>query len=85
VTGRSDDGKIFMSVRDNGTGVPDDFKEKIFEKFAQAPNAKERATRKGTGLGLAFCRLVVELHSGKIWVQDTPEGGSEFILWIPLR
>ncbi len=83
VTGRSEDGKVFLSVRDSGSGVPDAFKEKIFEKFVQAPNAEERPTRKGTGLGLAFCRLVVELHGGKIWVQDVPEGGSEFVLWIP--
>jgi signal transduction histidine kinase len=62
--------------------VPDDYKDKIFAKFVQAPDEK-RSLRKGTGLGLAFCRLVVEAHQGEIEVQDAPGGGSDFVFWIP--
>lgn len=75
---------IIISVRDNGDGVPDNYKSVIFDKFAQAPNAQDKPTRKGVGLGLAFCRLVVEAHGGHIKVIDAPDGGSIFTLSLPL-
>jgi signal transduction histidine kinase len=82
VSGAVEDGRVAVHVIDNGEGVPDDYKDKIFAKFVQAPDEK-RSLRKGTGLGLAFCRLVVEAHHGEIKVQDAPGGGSDFVLWIP--
>jgi signal transduction histidine kinase len=82
VSGCAKDGRVAVHVIDNGEGVPDDYKDKIFAKFVQAPDAK-RSLRKGTGLGLAFCRLVVEAHGGEIKVQDAPGGGSDFVAWIP--
>jgi signal transduction histidine kinase len=83
VAARSDSGGVRISVRDNGEGVPDDYKQSIFDKFAQAPNAQEKSGRKGVGLGLAFCRLVVEAHGGHIGVTDAPEGGSLFSFFLP--
>ncbi len=83
VSAQAEDGRMRMSVRDDGEGIPDDYKEHIFGKFAQAPNAEGRSARKGAGLGLAFCRLVVEAHGGQIWVEDAPGGGSDFIFWLP--
>lgn len=74
-------GTFRMSVCDDGPGVPDDFKECIFDKFGQVPGS---TNRKGSGLGLAFCRLVVEAHGGQIWVEDAPGGGSDFRVRIPL-
>ncbi|CAG0934189.1 Alginate biosynthesis sensor protein KinB [Thermoflexales bacterium] len=56
-------GRVLVHVIDNGEGVPDDYKDGIFAKFVQAPDTK-RSLRKGTGLGLAFCRLVVQAHGG---------------------
>ncbi len=82
VTGCAEDGRVMVHVIDNGEGVPDAYKDKIFAKFVQAPDAR-RALRKGTGLGLTFCRLVVEAHRGEIKVQDAPNRGSDFVLWIP--
>lgn len=82
ISATADDGRIAFSVRDNGEGIADEQKERIFQKFVQAPNANTTPARKGTGLGLAFCRLVVELHGGQIRVQDAPGGGSEFVFWI---
>lgn len=82
VSATADDGRIAFSVRDNGEGIADEQKERIFQKFVQAPNANTTPARKGTGLGLAFCRLVVELHGGQIWAQDAPGGGSEFVFWV---
>ncbi|HTP09670.1 MAG TPA: HAMP domain-containing sensor histidine kinase [Anaerolineae bacterium] len=84
ISGCVEDSRVAVHVIDNGEGVPDDYKDKIFAKFVQAPDAK-RSLRKGTGLGLTFCRLVVEAHHGEIKVQDAPDGGSDFVLWIPAQ
>jgi signal transduction histidine kinase len=55
-------------------------REQIFEKYGQV-----RATaRKGTGLGLTFCRLVVEAHGGRIGVRDAPNRGSIFWFRLPI-
>ena len=77
------DQRLIISVRDNGLGVPDDFKEAIFQKFVQVPE-ESPDLRKGTGLGLAFCRMVVEAHGGEIRVSDIRGGGSDFTFWIPV-
>jgi signal transduction histidine kinase len=78
------DQKIWIAVRDNGIGIPEAYRERIFDKFVQVPSTDERITRRGTGLGLAFCRLAVEAHNGRIWVENIEEGGSDFRLWLPL-
>jgi hypothetical protein len=72
-----------MSVRDNGEGIPKEFLTRIFEKFSQA-EAKRRNHRVGSGLGLTFCKLAVEAHGGKIWVESEPGQGSEFFFTLPL-
>ncbi|MCI0396182.1 MAG: ATP-binding protein, partial [Chloroflexi bacterium] len=77
----SQDRRYIFHVRDNGEGIADEHKQKIFEKYGQAPN--QHAEHKGTGLGLTFCRMVVEAHGGEIIVQDAPGGGSDFVFWLP--
>lgn len=72
-----------VSVQDTGEGVPPDFKERIFEKFSQA-EAKRRNHRVGSGLGLTFCKLAVEAHGGRIWVESESGMGSEFFFTLPL-
>ena len=79
-----DNGALLMSVRDDGEGIPDAFKEQIFGKYKQAPEREGRPLRKGTGLGLAFCRLAIEAQGGKIWVEDAPGGGSNFRVKLPM-
>ncbi|MFN2233362.1 MAG: GAF domain-containing protein [Anaerolineales bacterium] len=73
----------FLTIRvtDYGTGIPSEYKEKIFERFVQVPGQYSR--RGGTGLGLTFCRLAVEAHGGQIWVDQNPDGGSIFAFTIP--
>lgn len=71
-----------VSVTDTGEGIPEDEREKIFEKFYQVE--KRRLGRKaGTGLGLPLCKKVVEAHGGAIWVESTPGQGSRFAFTIP--
>lgn len=71
-----------LSVTDDGPGIPSDLREHIFERFAQVPGVSGR--RRGTGLGLAFARLAVEAHGGRIWVEEAPGGGSLFRFEIPV-
>ncbi len=78
---RQEEDKIVLSVADQGVGIPLEFRSKIFEKFQRV---KKETSSKGLGLGLAFCRLAVEAHGGKIWVDDAPEGGARFNLTLPI-
>ena len=73
---------LTIKITDFGTGVPQDYRAKIFERFVQVPG--QRSRRRGTGLGLAFCRLTIDAHGGKIWVDPNPEGGSIFAFNIPI-
>jgi len=72
---------VTISVSDNGEGIPRDQHKHIFEKFGQTNSGRQH--RHSTGLGLAFCRLAVEAHQGKIGVQSEPGKGSTF--WFTLR
>jgi PAS domain S-box-containing protein len=63
-----------VSVTDQGEGIPDCDKEKVFVRFERL--RKEGV--KGTGLGLAIARRIVDLHGGRIWVEDAPGGGATF-------
>jgi PAS domain S-box-containing protein len=77
---RANDQTICFSVADTGPGVPEAFRQKIFDKYVQVPGTTTR--RQGTGLGLAFCRLVAQAHHGQIWVEPRPTGGSVFCFTI---
>ncbi|MBN1146267.1 MAG: cyclic nucleotide-binding domain-containing protein [Anaerolineales bacterium] len=74
---------VQASITDNGPGVPQEERERIFRRFAQA--ASERPRRRGFGLGLAYCRLTVEHHGGSIWVEEGDEHiGSRFVFTLPV-
>jgi len=75
--------EVTISVSDNGEGIPRDQHEYIFEKFGQTNSGRQH--RHSTGLGLAFCRLAVEAHKGKIGVQSEPGKGSTFWFTLPTR
>jgi len=72
-----------VSVHDNGPGIPEADQKRIFDKFGQADvDASLRGY--STGLGLTFCRLAVEAHGGRIWVESQVDEGSAFRFEIPL-
>jgi signal transduction histidine kinase len=73
---------VLFSIRDNGPGIPARYHEKIFEKFGQV-EIRQSARQYSTGLGLAFCKLAVEAHQGKIWVESEAGVGSAFFFEIP--
>jgi signal transduction histidine kinase/transcriptional regulator with GAF, ATPase, and Fis domain len=75
------DGRVILRVSDTGPGVPPEYRAQIFERFTQVPGRRGR--RRGTGLGLTFCQLVVEGLDGEIWVEPRPGGGSVFALTLP--
>jgi two-component system, NtrC family, sensor histidine kinase KinB len=71
---------LIMWVRDRGMGIPQTYHARIFEKFGQVRGRKVR----GTGLGLTFCKLAVEAHSGQIWLESQEGAGSVFAFALPL-
>ena len=79
ITVSQHDQNMRFAVRDTGDGIPSESFERIFEKFGQLDSR-----RVGTGLGLAFCKLVVEAHGGQIHVESKPGAGSTFSFTIPI-
>lgn len=75
---------LTFSVVDNGPGIPPEDQARIFDKFGQAAAHRDRR-KYSTGLGLAFCKMVVEAHGGRIWVESEVGKGSAFHVFIPVR
>jgi signal transduction histidine kinase len=76
-------GYVTLSVTDTGQGIPVEQQQRIFEKFAQVDRGGTR--RRGTGLGLTFCRMAVDAHRGRIWVESAPGAGSTFAFTLPAK
>lgn len=72
-----------VSVIDQGPGVPDFHKERIFEKFHEVRQGK-KMTGQGTGLGLTIARSIIQAHDGSLWVEDNETGGSSFRVGLPV-
>jgi K+-sensing histidine kinase KdpD len=84
LSARRDGDDILFTIADNGPGIPPEYHEVIFRKFERLKNPNIPRTR-SSGLGLAFCKLVVEAHGGRIWVQSAGEAkGSAFHFVLPL-
>ncbi|MEO6633921.1 MAG: HAMP domain-containing sensor histidine kinase, partial [Mucilaginibacter sp.] len=70
---------VQICVTDNGIGIPDDLKDKVFNMFTEAKRAGT-AGEKSFGLGLSICRQIIESHDGKIWFENNPGGGTKFCI-----
>ncbi len=81
---RRDASGVLFTVADNGPGIPPEYHEVIFRKFEQV-RALHAPRVRSSGLGLAFCRLVVERHGGHIWVQSSGGTGSAFHFLLPTQ
>ncbi|HBB66538.1 MAG: hypothetical protein A2X28_08005 [Elusimicrobia bacterium GWA2_56_46] len=81
---KSAGGRVRLSVRDNGPGIAPEYREKIFEKFAQVelPAGRQKYS---TGLGLTFCRMAAEAHGGNVGVDSEEGKGSTFWLELPVN
>ncbi len=77
-------GGVLFTVADNGPGIPPEYHELIFRKFERVRNPAIPRVR-SSGLGLAFCKLAVDAHGGRIWVQSQEGEGSQFHFMLPMH
>jgi two-component system, sensor histidine kinase and response regulator len=76
--------EIGLMVADQGPGVPPEQRDRIFEKYAQLDRTEDRAQQRfGRGIGLAFVKLAVQSHAGRIWVDDNRPVGARFQMRFP--
>ena len=76
------DHEVVFTIEDNGTGIPKEFQEKVFDRFFQVNPSQSIST--GDGIGLSFVKYLVELHGGTIRVESEVGKGSAFIFTLPL-
>ena len=82
VTVKNLDKEVSIDVRDNGVGIEGDDINRVFNRFVQVEKHIGPG-KHGTGLGLAICKELVELHQGRIWVENLPTGGADFHFVLP--
>ena len=83
VTAEKSEGNAVIRVADNGTGIPDELKERVFEMFYTGDN-KVGDSRRSLGLGLPLCRSIAEAHGGRLELSDNPPHGCVFTFTLPL-
>jgi signal transduction histidine kinase len=82
LTAQRDGSRLLLTVSDQGPGIPEHLMAFVFEKFVRLHPDGWNAPL-GSGLGLAFCRMVAEAHGGQIWVEGNQPSGSKFCLQVP--
>ncbi|MFP3853392.1 MAG: sensor histidine kinase [Anaerolineales bacterium] len=78
---RRANGLLNIKVADDGPGIPEKERERIFDRYFRVSST----SRGGAGLGLSFCKLAVEAHMGSIWVDESAWGGAAFQIELPIR
>ena len=84
LSARRDGQGVLFTVADDGPGIPPEYHELIFRKFETVKSRTAPRVR-SSGLGLAFCKLAVDAHGGRIWVQSAEGRGSQFHVLLPLE
>jgi signal transduction histidine kinase/HAMP domain-containing protein len=82
IAGNVDDGKVMVSVSDNGTGISREHQNKVFERFYRVDSPSTRGIH-GSGLGLSITKGHVEAHGGEVWLESTIGKGSKFFFSLP--
>ena len=77
----ADGDDLLLVVDDDGPGIPDEFKDGIFETFNRGPSI--RSATPGAGIGLSLVARFAEAHGGRSWVEDRPGGGASFRVVLP--
>jgi len=72
-----------IEISDQGIGIPEEDLERVFDHFYQSPN--EITSSSGSGIGLAYCKRIIELHGGKIKIKQNPEKGVTVCVFLPLE
>jgi K+-sensing histidine kinase KdpD len=83
----ADEQTIQLSVEDQGSGVPEDLRKRVFDRFFRAMRDGDSSTHQpsGTGMGLAIAKGIVEAHGGRIWIEDARKGvGSRVVVALPV-
>ena len=83
MTGETEDrgDEVAILVRDNGPGIPAEYRKRIFDRFWRMEGGRQP----GTGLGLAIALEIATAHGGRIWVDENPDGGCDFVFEVPDR
>jgi signal transduction histidine kinase len=81
IVARGLEGGLEIRVEDEGPGIAEEDRERVFEKFYRGSDVRGRIA--GTGLGLAIARGLVAAHGGTIRAEDAPTGGAALVVWIP--
>jgi len=79
-----DENDIVISVKDEGQGIPENERDKLFQAFSKT-SVRGTAGEQSTGLGLLICRQIVEAHCGKIWLESKVDVGSTFYVSLPIE
>ena len=74
---QSEDNHVQIRVLDRGPGIPREIRDNLFTPFFTTKSS-------GMGMGLNICRSIVEFHRGRLWFEDNPEGGTVFIISLPV-
>lgn len=79
----TDKGFVVVTIADTGPGIPESQREAIFQKFYQIKKDDE-SYQQGMGIGLTLCRSILSAHHGAIWQEDSPAGGAQFSILLPM-
>lgn len=75
--------KMRIEVCDTGIGIPQNELKSIFKEFYRGSNTRDSGTR-GSGVGLSLVKQIIKQHNGRIWAENRPEGGSKFVIELPI-